>query len=193
MNYTRKNARKGARYLRIAVGRDGAVTVVAPHYVPDAALADFVQSKSAWITEKQQHFARREQVRLRRAAERLEQHGIPAFVVPPASAEAFARYKPEALRVIKARVDYFVARYGVTYNRITVKNQGTRWGSCSARGALAFNYRLLFVPPAVLDYVVVHEVCHLIELNHSDRFWKLVEREVPAYAAYRQALSDSLG
>ncbi len=189
----KRSGHKRLRYVRITVARDGAVTVVAPAHVPDAMINTFVQSKRAWIQEKQVNFKRREHIREKRAAERLQQHGIPAFTVPPASEQEFRTHKAAAHARIQERVDFFASRYGVRYQRLTIKNQGTRWGSCSARGSLSFNYRLLFVPPAVLDYVVVHEVCHLRELNHSDRFWNLVAQEIPAYHAYRQALSDSLG
>lgn len=189
----KRSAHKRLRYVRITVARDGAVTVVAPAHAPDAMINTFVQSKRAWIQEKQANFKRREHIRERRAAERLQQHGIPVFTVPPASEQEFRAHKAAAHARIQERVDFFAPRYGVRYQRLTIKNQGTRWGSCSARGSLSFNYRLLFVPPAVLDYVVVHEVCHLRELNHSDRFWDLVAQEIPAYHAYRQALSDSLG
>jgi predicted metal-dependent hydrolase len=189
----KRSSHKRLRYVRITVARDGSVVVIAPAHAPDAMIHTFVQSKGAWIREKQEHFKRREHIREKRAAERLRQHGIPVFTVPPASAQEFRAHKEAARVRIQERVDFFVPRYGVRYQRLTIKNQGTRWGSCSARGALSFNYRLLFVPPAVLDYVVVHEVCHLRELNHSDRFWNLVAQEIPAYHAYRQALSDSLG
>ena len=71
--------------------------------------------------------------------------------------------------------------FGVRYTRITLRDQRSRWGSCSASGALSFNWRLVLAPHDVLDYVVVHEVCHLLELNHGDAFWKLVERRRPGY------------
>ena len=82
------------------------------------------------------------------------------------------------------------AALGVTYSRITMRNQRSRWGSCSSNGALSFNWRLVLAPHDVLDYVVVHEVCHLVELNHGPAFWRLVEKRRPSYAESKQWLDD---
>jgi predicted metal-dependent hydrolase len=82
------------------------------------------------------------------------------------------------------------AALGVTYRRITVRDQVSRWGSCSSTGALSFNWRLVLAPHDVLDYVVVHEVCHLVEHNHGPRFWRLVERRRPGYRDSRAWLDE---
>ncbi len=79
---------------------------------------------------------------------------------------------------------------GVAYTRITVRDQRSRWGSCSSKGVLSFNWRLVLAPHDVLDYVVVHEVCHLVEHNHGDCFWQLVERRRPRYRESRQWLDE---
>ena len=78
----------------------------------------------------------------------------------------------------------------VTYARITLRDQRSRWGSCSSKGALSFNWRLVLAPHDVLDYVVVHEICHLVELNHGTQFWKLVEKRRPSYRESKQWLDD---
>ena len=82
------------------------------------------------------------------------------------------------------------AALGIAYSRLTVRDQVSRWGSCSSKGALSFNWRLVLAPHDVLEYVVVHEVCHLVELNHGPRFWKLVERRRPDYRASKRWLDD---
>jgi len=82
------------------------------------------------------------------------------------------------------------AALGVTYSRITMRNQRSRWGSCSSSGALSFNWRLVLAPHDVLDYVVVHEVCHLVELHHGPAFWRLVEKRRRGYAESKQWLDD---
>jgi len=79
---------------------------------------------------------------------------------------------------------------GVSYNRITLRDQRSRWGSCSSKGTLSFNWRLVLAPHDVLDYVVVHEVCHLVELNHGTAFWRLVERRRPGYRAPKRWLDE---
>jgi hypothetical protein len=79
---------------------------------------------------------------------------------------------------------------GVTYTRITLRDQVSRWGSCSSKGALSFNWRLVLAPHDVLDYVVVHEVCHLVELNHGPGFWKVLERRRPNYRESKQWLDE---
>ncbi|HEY0416235.1 MAG TPA: M48 family metallopeptidase [Gaiellaceae bacterium] len=82
------------------------------------------------------------------------------------------------------------AALGVTYSRITLRDQRSRWGSCSSKGALSFNWRLVLAPHDVLDYVVVHELCHLVELNHGPRFWRLVEKRRPGYRESKRWLDD---
>ena len=87
----------------------------------------------------------------------------------------------EAVRVIPARVAYFAPLVGVTYGRITIRNQRSRWGSCSSKGNLNFNCLLMLAPPEVLDSVIVHELCHRLEMNHSKRFYAHVHRVYPEY------------
>ena len=87
----------------------------------------------------------------------------------------------QALEIIPTRVEYFARIIGVTYGNITIRNQKTRWGSCSSKGNLNFNCLLMFAPPEVLDYVVVHELCHRKQMNHSKAFWAEVEKVFPDY------------
>ena len=86
------------------------------------------------------------------------------------------------------RVEYFAGRHQFTFNRITIRSQETRWGSCSKKGNLNFNYRIALLPPRVADYIIVHELCHLKEFNHSWDFWKQVEDILPDYADTRREL-----
>lgn len=100
-------------------------------------------------------------------------------------------YKKKAEEVIHDRLQHFNEFYGYKYNRVTLRNQKSRWGSCSARGNLNFNWRLIMAPIEVIDYVVVHELCHLKEMNHSARFWKLVEKAIPKYKEVRRWLREN--
>ncbi len=92
--------------------------------------------------------------------------------------------------VYPQRVAYYARLLGVTYGRITVRMQKTRWGSCSAEGNLNFNVLLLLAPEAVLDYVVIHELCHRKFMNHSADFWRCVGEIMPEYKAHRKWLKD---
>jgi len=97
------------------------------------------------------------------------------------SREHYYQHREMARELIQSKVDYYCRRYGFKYGRISIRNQRTRWGSCSAKGNLNFSYRLLFLLPEEQDYIVVHELCHLKEQNHSYRFWGLVEEILPNY------------
>jgi predicted metal-dependent hydrolase len=86
------------------------------------------------------------------------------------------------------KLEYYNTFYNFKYNRISIKNQKTKWGSCSSLGNLNFNYRLLYLPQRIFDYIVVHELCHLGQMNHSADFWKLVEKTFPDYDLLRSEL-----
>ena len=100
------------------------------------------------------------------------------------------RYREAARIQLEHRVAYYHAITGGHYTSITVRDQKSRWGSCSSRGTLSFNYRLFFAPPVILDYVVVHELCHLTHMNHSKDFWNMVGRVMPDYKIHRAWLKD---
>ena len=93
-----------------------------------------------------------------------------------------------ALRRIRARLDYYVPRVGRAPGRVAIRDQKSRWGSCSQKGNLNFNWKLIMAPPQALDYVVIHELCHLHEFNHSPRFWALVEAQMPEYEVWKKWL-----
>ena len=99
----------------------------------------------------------------------------------------------QALKVIPERVKYYAPLVGVTYGRITIRNQRSKWGSCSSKGNLNFNCLLMLAPPEVLDSVVVHELCHRKEMNHSDRFYAEVLRVFPDYYKWNKWLKDNGG
>ncbi len=156
--------RSRRKTIEIQIRPDGQVVVRAPIQASEEQIRAFVRKKSHWIREHAAAAAAREpedvdllsQAEIRELAER-------------------------AVKVIPQRVAYYAPRVGVTYGRITIRNQRTRWGSCSAKGNLNFNCLLMLMPPEVLDSVVVHELCHRREMNHSPRFYALVRSVYPEY------------
>ena len=109
-----------------------------------------------------------------------DEDAVRAAVKSALSARALAR--------IRQRLDHYVPRIGRAPGRVAVRDQKTRWGSCSRKGNVNFNWKLIMAPPQALDYVVIHELCHLYEFNHSPRFWALVERQMPEYAVWKKWL-----
>jgi hypothetical protein len=101
-----------------------------------------------------------------------------------------ALYRTEAQHYFRQRSQYWATRMGVTFQRITIKEQKTRWGSCSNRGNLNFNWRLMFAPRPVIDYVVVHELTHRLHMNHSPAFWDTVRHYLPDFGIHRRWLKD---
>ncbi|OGZ68782.1 MAG: hypothetical protein A3D44_02185 [Candidatus Staskawiczbacteria bacterium RIFCSPHIGHO2_02_FULL_42_22] len=98
----------------------------------------------------------------------------------------FLRYKNEAMELAKNRITYFNTFYQFKVNKITIKNQKSRWGSCSKKGNLNFNYKIALLPQKLSDYVILHELCHLGEFNHSPHFWNIVAKSMPNYRAIRK-------
>lgn len=100
------------------------------------------------------------------------------------------RYRNAARIQFENRVAHFHQITGGNYTSVTIRDQKSRWGSCSSRGTLSFNYRLIFAPPVILDYVVVHELCHLTHMNHSRDFWDMVASVMPEYKLHRTWLKE---
>ncbi len=96
--------------------------------------------------------------------------------------------KSKAERLVWGRLEHFNSFYDFTYHRVCIRDQKSRWGSCSAQKNLNFSYRIIFLPPELADYLIVHELCHLGEMNHAARFWKLVEKTIPGYKKIRREL-----
>ncbi|MDO5477148.1 MAG: SprT family zinc-dependent metalloprotease [Eubacteriales bacterium] len=167
--------RSDRRTLSLQVRRDGEVLVRAPRRASLAEIESFVRKNAGWL---QKHIELVEK----------EREAAAASPVEPLSMEEIRKLADEALRVIPARVAHYAPLVGVRYGRITIRNQRTRWGSCSSKGNLNFNCLLMLAPPEVLDYVVVHELCHRKEMNHSPRFWAEVERVIPSYKTYEKWL-----
>lgn len=100
----------------------------------------------------------------------------------------YEKLKESARVLVKEKLEYWNQFYSFSYKRIFIRAQRTRWGSCSSRGNLSFNYRILFLSPELQDYLIVHELCHLSEMNHGSNFWVLVGRTIPKYKTLRRIL-----
>lgn len=171
ISYSLRKSRR-ARRMRIAVYCDGAVVVTAPHDLRENIVERFIHDRASWLFGKLEFFSK--------------------FATSPIAKFDHGHYlahKEEARTVIEKRVKVLNNNYGFKYAAINIKNQKTRWGSCSRKGNLNFNYKLIFLPEKARDYVIVHELCHLKEFNHSKRFWKLVERVVTDYGQVRMDLN----
>lgn len=173
--------RSKRKMLAIEIRPDMRVVVRAPEKIPQNEIMKFVEEKQNWIKKHlvQMYF---------KAEEIKKQKKEPALT--NADIEKLCQ---KALSVIPDKVKYYAEIMGVTYGRITIRNQKTRWGSCSNKGNLNFNCLLMLMPDKVLDYVVVHELCHLKQMNHSKKFWKEVERYMPDYKNYKKWLNENGG
>ena len=173
--------RSKRKTLAIEIRPDMRVVVRAPEKIPQNEIMKFVEEKQNWIKKHlvQMYF---------KAEEIKKQKKEPALT--NADIEKLCQ---KALSVIPDKVKYYAEIMGVTYGRITIRNQKTRWGSCSSKGNLNFNCLLMLMPDKVLDYVVVHELCHLKQMNHSKKFWKEVERYMPDYKNYKKWLNENGG
>ncbi len=144
-----------------------------------------------WATQGQiRDFVARHQRWLEKAVARQAQREKALGDVPPLTAEELRGLAEQARVCIPQRVEHYAPLVGVTYGRVTIRTQRARWGSCSAKGDLSFNCLLMLAPAQVLDSVVVHELCHRVEMNHSRRFYDRVLRVFPDYHACRDWLRE---
>lgn len=151
-----------ARRLRLTVLPHGHVRVTQPPHLSSADAIAFVESKRDWIEKALEHYKK---------ANILQ--------IPKASARDFANYKREAKLLVLEKLRIFNEHYKASFGTVTIKNQKSRWGSCSRHKNLNFNYRIIFLPEHLQDYLVVHELCHTKVFNHSHAFWALVEETIP--------------
>ena len=173
--------RSGRKTISIEI-RGQEILVRAPYRAPQAQIDQFIFSKKAWI---EKHLEKN-RARAAEEAQERERTGAPGRL----TMEDLQELGKKALEVIPRRAAFYAPKVGVTYGRITIRNQRTRWGSCSAKGNLNFNCLLMLTPPEVLDSVVVHELCHRLEMNHSKRFYENVYRVFPEYDKWHGWLKE---
>lgn len=207
------------RTIEIAVLKDGRIKVRVPYRMPGYAVESFLEEKSEWIRkhmeqireEKEQYTERKfregevyfylgKPYNLRFAGKTKDTVwlcGNEIFMDENVSGEKRRRdelekwYRKQAKKRIPDRTRCYAEITGESPNRIIVKNQKKRWGSCSSLKNLNFNWKLIMLPQEIIDYVIIHELCHLKEMNHSKRFWQHVEEIMPDYRERRKWLKDN--
>ncbi|MBU3668722.1 MAG: M48 family metallopeptidase [Candidatus Taylorbacteria bacterium] len=167
---TRRSHQKTIR-LRISSG--GVVSVSTRKNVSDEVISDFVRRQATWIYS---WFSKRNIL----PKTRVERGNVVS--------NEYRVYKEKAKDIALKKVTYWNSIYGFVYKKISIRKSETRWGSCSRKGNLQFSYKIALLPDDLADYLVVHELCHLCEFNHSDRFWKLVSKTIPDYVDRRKKL-----
>ena len=171
-----------SRSLRVAVHRGGEVFVTVPAGLQkrmgmekgSQLVEAFLNEKSLWLLKA------------------LDKMKVLSPLPPKKSAREsraeYLKYKKVANDLVVDRLKYFNETYNYKYNKITIRNQKGRWGSCSRKGNLNFNYRIALLPPNLADYIVVHELCHIGRMDHSKKFWDLVALRVPDFKEKRKRL-----
>ncbi len=153
-----------ARRLRIMISGGGEVLVTKPFWISSTRIENLILEKMDWIRSKVAEFSKR-----------------PKKILQHYSAKDYKENKKRAHALALEHLSYFNQFYGHQIGRICIRNQKTRWGSCSGKGNISFNYKIVFLPKELQEYLVVHELCHLKEMNHSKKFWSLVAQKVPDY------------
>lgn len=157
--------------MRLTVREGGEVVVSVPIWFKNDVVHAFVQKHAAWV---------------HRALEKIRRRP-PSIALPTGRAD-YVKQKETALRLVASEVERCNKVYGFVYKRISVRNQKTCWGSCSAKGNLSFNYRLIYLPLELREYVVVHELCHLAVFGHGRDFWEQVGKAVPDWRERRKMM-----
>ena len=164
--YTLKRYRRSKR-VRLSISCERALLVTAPKTTPFYFIEKILHEKEDWIFQTLKYF-----------------EGLPK----PPSENLYKKHKEEARELVSLRLAYWNQFYNFSWGRVSIRDQKTRWGSCSKKGNLNFTYRLAILPEKLSDYVIVHELCHLKEFNHSKDFWDLMARAIPDHKERRKEL-----
>lgn len=162
-----------ARRVRLSVYGDGSIVLTVPFDLNETMAETFIREKREWLFSKISLFKR---FQGRRIVRYTKKH--------------YLEHKENALTLVQAKLARFNTLYGYEYKGVKIKHQKTCWGSCSQKYNLNFNYKILFLPENLQNYVIVHELCHLKELNHSKKFWSLVAETMPDYRESRKELKS---
>src|SRR3989344_3627668 len=170
ISYTLKKSRR-AKKMRLTVYCNGSVVVTAPFGAEYSIIERFITEKKKWLLDKIQFFKDNGGNNIRKF-----------------SRKDYLENKSAVLALVKERIEFYNKIYNFLFKKVFIKNQKTRWGSCSRKGNINLNYKILFLPKDQQDYIIVHEMCHLREFNHSRRFWALVAKTIPNYLNIRKKI-----
>ncbi|MEA1963104.1 MAG: M48 family metallopeptidase [Patescibacteria group bacterium] len=159
---------KRAKSLRLCVCADSRVVITMPRLFPKVLAKNFLIKKANWVIKKLEYYKKHKRIVL--------------------SDSDYLEKKEQSRKIVIDGIKKINKNYNFKFNRIAIRNQKTRWGSCSAKGNLNFNYKIIYLHPKLQDYLIAHELCHLWEFNHSRKFWQLVAKSVPEYSRLRKEL-----
>ena len=162
---------KRARRLSITIHEDGRIRLTVPYRVSNRAAYAFIVAKMGWI---ERHLAKQKRTK--------------HISYPFTDQKGYIQFAPKARKLLQQRTEELSEQTGLAFQRIAIRNQKTRWGSCSSKGTLSYNYKLYFLPEQLRDYIIIHELCHTKHMNHGIRFWSLVEKHCPEYREYEKQL-----
>ena len=185
--------RRKVKHARISVSPELVVKVVVPLRYGERELLRLIDEKESWIIKTLAHFRELGARRIALETNEILYLGKPIarpFESGNTQASLEAWYKHEAKRTISARVAVFASYYGFIYNKIIIRGSKTRWGTCSIKKNVAFNWRLIKAPADIIDYVILHELTHTVVFDHSKRFWDRLAMSYPNHKAAKQWLKD---
>ncbi len=169
--YSLKHSKK-AKHIRIVIHANATISLIVPVGLSSRRAEQFIVEKADWIRSKLDVFKKKEK-----------------FVLPSEFIQGgYHSCVRRARKLVKDRIALLNKQYNFAFEKVSIKKQTTKWGSCSSKKNLNFNYKIVFLPSHLADYVVVHELCHLKEMNHSQDFWNLVGKSIPEYREYRRQL-----
>jgi predicted metal-dependent hydrolase len=163
--------------ISLSIENDGVVLVRAPSFLTKAQIEKFIKEKDQWLRKS-----------LKKIKERKEKAQRFNELIDP---NKIKDYRERARTLLTDRTDYFAEKYNLDYSRLRISSAKTRWGSCNHQNGLNLNWKILFAPPQVQDYLVAHELAHTVHRNHQQKFWRLVENMHPQYKESRRWLKQN--
>ncbi len=164
---------KCSRRMKLAVYCDGSFVVTTPKNIDQGVVEKFIVEKSHWVLDRLSFFKNSKKI-----------------FFPKSTKTEYTKHKHTAKQIVQQKIEKLNLIYNFKFNRVSIKNQKTRWGSCSSKGNLNFNYKIALIPENIAEYIVAHELCHLYEFNHSPKFWSLVAKTIPDYLSLKKKLKS---